>query len=270
MQVAVLSDLHLGKKDKLDQFYRHPGTEQELYELLDYLENHVDKIVLLGDIFETLRGTTYNKRKELLKVLKCYPKFAEKIENKNKYTLIYGNHDPVTKDILGAPEMFQIEDGDSDILFFHGHQLDPIVEAWWVRNFDNFGIWAGGWLERFGMNLTRELNLRSKLKALSNEPIIGPFEKAAVTFGKRMNCNIVVTGHSHRPMKAEVGDGLFLNSGTRVAGRQDLLLIDTSANQYEVYKQFNASSQYSGGPVPDTASGLSTNAEAPSIDRALS
>ena len=87
MQVAVLSDLHLGKKDKLDQFYRHPGTEQELYELLDYLENHVDKIVLLGDIFETLRGTTYNKRKELLQVLKCYPKFAEKIENKNKYTL---------------------------------------------------------------------------------------------------------------------------------------------------------------------------------------
>ena len=65
MQIAVLSDLHLGKKNKLDQFYRNPGAERQLYELLNYLENHVDKIVLLGDIFETLRGPWFSPKKEL-------------------------------------------------------------------------------------------------------------------------------------------------------------------------------------------------------------
>ena len=49
MQVAVISDLHLGRKNKLDQFNRNPGAEAQLYQLLKYLENHVDRIVLLGD-----------------------------------------------------------------------------------------------------------------------------------------------------------------------------------------------------------------------------
>ena len=30
MQIAVLSDLHLGKKNKLDQFARNPGAEERL------------------------------------------------------------------------------------------------------------------------------------------------------------------------------------------------------------------------------------------------
>ena len=48
MQIAVISDLHLGRKDKLDQFNRNQGAEARLYTLLRYLENHVDKIILLG------------------------------------------------------------------------------------------------------------------------------------------------------------------------------------------------------------------------------
>ena len=36
MQIAVLSDLHLGKKNKLDQFARNPGAEERLYKLLNY------------------------------------------------------------------------------------------------------------------------------------------------------------------------------------------------------------------------------------------
>ena len=56
MQIAVLSDLHLGRKDKLDQFYRNPGAEGKLENLFEYLESHVDKIILLGAVFETLRG----------------------------------------------------------------------------------------------------------------------------------------------------------------------------------------------------------------------
>ena len=56
MQIAVLSDLHLGKKNGLDRFSRADDAEPRLVRLLERLERSVDRIVLLGDVFETLRG----------------------------------------------------------------------------------------------------------------------------------------------------------------------------------------------------------------------
>ena len=58
--------------------------------------------------------------------------------------------------------------------------------------------------------------------------------------GEDLNSDLVVTGHSHHPMKVEFDSTLFLNSGTRVAGRQDMIILDTSNQEYEVYKQYQA------------------------------
>ena len=60
---------------------------------------------------------------------------------------------------------------------------------------------------------------------------------------KEMGGDIIITGHSHHPMKIEIDGALFLNSGTRVAGRQDFALLDTATREYEVYKAFDSSSQ---------------------------
>ena len=103
MQIAVISDLHLGRKDKLDQFNRNQGAEAQLYTLLRYLENHVDKIILLGDIFETLRGKTLYQEGEFRSALKHYPKISKKLLTNEKYVLIQGNHDTATGDLLSAP-----------------------------------------------------------------------------------------------------------------------------------------------------------------------
>ena len=151
---------------------------------------------------------------------------------------MHGNHDLVTREVLNTPEMFQVKDGSTSILFFHGHQLDPLVESWWVRNFDTLGIWSGGWLERIGLDITKKMNFESKMKAINDAWPVGGFEKMAAAFGRTRKCDIVVTGHSHHPMKVEIGNSLFLNSGTRVSGRQDLIIIDTEAHQYDVHKSF--------------------------------
>ena len=243
MQIAVLSDIHLGERNKLDQFCRNDGAYERLHELLTYLENHVDKIVLLGDIFETLRGKGYSKEKTLVKILKQYPGITSKIMDNEKYELIAGNHDPVTTNLLNAREMIKIKDGDNSIAFFHGHQLDPLVVNPFEYHFERVFVWLGGWMERMGFDITHRLNLVSKAKSLTNRWHPDMFERAAAELGASMGCNVVVTGHSHHPMKVEYGDTLFLNSGTRVAARQDLVIIDTAMNQYDVHKQFNVSSQ---------------------------
>ena len=244
MQIAVISDLHLGRKDKLDQFNRNPGAEAQLYKLLKYLENHVDKIVLLGDVFETLRGKTFSQEEELRKVLKAYPLIAEKIESK-KYTLIHGNHDAVAGKILNAPQMIRIKDGNTSAIFFHGHQLDPVVQDFWTKNFESLGVWLGGWLERMGLDVTKKMNFSSKLKSLNNQWKAGKFESAAVALGNQLKADIIVTGHSHHPMKFEMDTHLFLNSGARVAARQDMVILDLKNNEHKVYKRFTADSQNS-------------------------
>lgn len=238
MQIAVLSDIHLGRKDKLDQFNRNPGAEEALYSLLANLENSVDKIVLLGDIFETLRGKTLNAKKELREVLKMYPVITKKIIDDDKYILISGNHDVVTSKILNAPDWVRLKDHGTSISFFHGHQLDPFVEGFWTNNFEKIGVWLGGWFERAGLDVTKKGNISSKLKALADQWKVGKFERLAAAMGEDLKSDLVITGHSHHPMKVEFDSTLFLNSGTRVAGRQDMIILDTASQQYEVYKQY--------------------------------
>jgi len=244
MQIAVLSDLHLGEKDELDQFYRNIGAEEKLHHLLSYLEKNVDKIILLGDIFETLRGRKYSREDRLVKILKLYPKITQSILENKKYQLIQGNHDLVTGKLLGAKEMLNIRQDGVNMAFFHGHQIDPLVAGFWVKNFEKVGVWLGGWLERWGFDITKTGNIMSKVKSLNNQWNVGDFEKFSALMANEMNCDIVVTGHSHHPMKIEIESTLFLNSGTRVAGRQDLVIIDTASKQYDVHKKFNSSSQY--------------------------
>ncbi len=145
MQIAVISDLHLGRKNKLDQFNRNLGAEAQLYTLFKYLENHVDKIILLGDVFETMRGKTLDHEARLRAVLKDYPKINDKILNNEKYVLIQGNHDLITGKVLNALEMLKIKDNGTSIAFFHGHQLDPIVSSFWVKKFGRTGNGGRTW-----------------------------------------------------------------------------------------------------------------------------
>jgi len=244
MQIAVLSDLHLGKKDKLDQFYRNPGAEEKLENLFEYLESHVDKIILLGDVFETLRGKSLrNREKQLKDILKCYPKITQRILEDPAYVLLQGNHDTISGPVLNAREALKIKDNGVSMCFFHGHQVDPKVGSFWIRHFEKTGVWLGGWLERAGLDVTKKGNLSSKFKALNGLWKKGLFEEAAVAYGKEMGGDIIITGHSHHPMKIEIDGALFLNSGTRVAGRQDFALLDTATREYEVYKAFDSSSQ---------------------------
>ena len=51
MKIAVISDLHLGRGDAADLFGH---DDAEFLRFLDFLEGNFERIVLLGDIFETL------------------------------------------------------------------------------------------------------------------------------------------------------------------------------------------------------------------------
>ena len=78
MKLAVISDLHLGAGDLADGFGHDDG---EFLRFLKYLENNFERIVLLGDIWETLQSRRLGgMRQELLLAREAHPQIAARFE----------------------------------------------------------------------------------------------------------------------------------------------------------------------------------------------
>jgi predicted phosphodiesterase len=232
LQIAVLSDLHLGRKNALDRFaHKTADAEARFVELLDHLERSVDQIVLLGDIFETLKGKAPGTAKlELKAALASYPEIAKRILDSKRYRYIFGNHDTVAGSALQAPEYVELKDNGLNLLFFHGHQLDPLANGRALLS--RAGVWLGGWIERLGWHMTPEDHQMKDSPSWRSAPEY--FAQEAVAVGRAHGADIVVTGHTHRAVREEIDGTLFLNSGTCVAGRREMLLIDTTAKTFDV------------------------------------
>jgi predicted phosphodiesterase len=52
------------------------------------------------------------------------------------------------------------------------------------------------------------------------------------------SADLVVTGHTHNPVRDEAGDRLFLNSGACARGRISFLSLDTKRGDYAVNHGF--------------------------------
>src|SRR5258705_12933317 len=103
MKLAVISDLHMGLNDLTDQF-KH-DTYQFL-QFLKYLESNFERIILLGDVWETL--FKIDQVGSLHKSFEIYQEIFKRFQG-NKYVYIYGNHDLVNAHYLKAPEDLVIE-----------------------------------------------------------------------------------------------------------------------------------------------------------------
>jgi predicted phosphodiesterase len=249
MQIAVLSDLHLGAKDGLDRFARARAAEARLLRLLERLERHVDRLVLLGDVFETLRGLRPGTAgDELRAAMAAYPQIARRVVDDPRYQLVHGNHDAVAARVLGTPELVRLEDHGTRIVLFHGHQLDRLARG--RAPLSRLGVWAGGLLERVGVSVTQRLDRaarRTRARTLGGAPGGAGMEaprrdgapaddapEAALALGRTLGADVVVNGHTHEALRAERGGQLYLNSGTCLGGQHEVVLLDTGARRYEV------------------------------------
>ena len=246
MRIAVLSDLHLGAKDHLDRFARTPHAEHNLLSTLRELEQQVDRIILLGDIFETLRGVVPGTRaEELKKALDAYPEIARRILEDPRYTYVFGNHDYVASRVLKAPEFYSVEIGGRRAVFFHGHQADWISRG--EARLSRFALWGTGMLERAGVSFTQWVDQhRVTPPEPGQRPKISGVETYALALGKAMGADIVVNGHTHRAIRHDTGDQVYLNSGTCLCGHREYVLLDLHADRYEIQ-------QLGADPVPVTS-----------------
>jgi predicted phosphodiesterase len=232
MSIAVISDLHLGPGDRSDVF-RH--TDEQFLRFLAFLEKNFERIVLLGDVWETLTPAwPGDPASALRKAREAHPEIARRFE-RPKYTYVHGNHDLVAGAVESVPEELIVTHGSTRMLFTHGHHHDVLIRK--ARWLSELGVWLGGWILRAGMRSLYRLfdaidHARSGVAA---EPEDCTFQRWAISLARTRNADVIVTGHTHVPLRTEHPSGLFLNSGSCADGKYSFLSVDPARGSYGVH-----------------------------------
>jgi predicted phosphodiesterase len=235
MEIAVISDLHLGRGGPVDGFGHDDG---EFLCFLTFLERNFERVVLLGDIWETLTGAMPGYAAAELELARArHPEIAKRFE-RPRYAYVHGNHDLVAGAVDGAPDELVLEADGQRLLFTHGHQNDGlIVRKRWLSE---LGVWLGGWIRRLGLASLYRLiaSFDEKRGGVSLDGTRCEFQRWAVDAAARSHSDIVITGHTHLATRAEHGPRLFLNSGTCSEGKLSFLSLDTRRSIYGVHTSY--------------------------------
>jgi len=219
MRIAVISDLHLGRGDRVDLFGHSHGV---FVRFLRFLERNFERIVLLGDVFEVLAARP-KQRKEELEIIRGVHNPVLKRFARPEYTMVYGNHDAILAR-AGIPDELVLEEDGVRLLFRHGHTFD-----WSARNTTKeFFVWLGFLLARWGLRFFYRVG--ELLDSWFRE--LGAFRRWALEMAHRREADVIVTAHTHRGGHAEEDGRVFLNSGACSKGRFSWLALDTKAGTY--------------------------------------
>jgi predicted phosphodiesterase len=155
--------------------------------------------------------------------------------NRPKYKYVHGNHDWVAGAADGVADEYALEADGVRMVFSHGHQGDALCSE--ARTLTEWGVWAGAWLRRLGFEF-----LYTYLAHLESGRLMtkGGCKVRAWALGHaaRRSADLVVTGHTHQPVRDEEGGRLFLNSGACARGRISFLSLDTKRGAYAVNHGF--------------------------------
>jgi predicted phosphodiesterase len=225
VKIAVISDIHLGRGDHADAFGH---DDYDFLRFLHFLESNFERVVLLGDIWETLTAVPRARIAEFKAAQEAHREIARRFL-KGPYTYVLGNHDLVAEHTVGAVSEFSLEVDGLRLLFAHGHQSD-----FWCsrgRGFSERGVRLGAWLKYIGLK-----TVCKAAEAFELSRNVGNHEMKSWAFSR--DADIVVTGHTHHADKDNQGSQLFLNSGHCAHGSFNFLALDTKRLDFNVCRSF--------------------------------
>jgi UDP-2,3-diacylglucosamine pyrophosphatase LpxH len=228
VRLAAISDLHIGVRAGTDGF-GHALADFEAW--LVRLEREHDRIVLLGDVFQTdhvLVPIARARASQLREARRRAGALADRFAG-NLYSYVHGNHDAIAGRELAAPGTLRCAADGIELLFTHGHQFDPVARgAQWLAD---VGTWTTGALRRARLvALARWLEARDvAIKHARFGGPDGPYARGAAELGVRERAAVVVMGHTHAAELHDLGDVLYANTGTCSGGRRECVSIDTAA-----------------------------------------
>ena len=234
MKRAILS-IREELTDRIAWFENTGNTDDDadFLRFLSFLESNFEKIVLLGDIWETLTSKLpWTPRHALEACYAGHPEIAKRFQG-NRYQYVHGNHDIVSA-YHGVPEFWNVAADGVRLHFTHGHMHDLLIRR--ARWASELAVCFGAWLRRFGFGPLYRVfeELERAVTSTDPNPEVCTFQRWAVERARRSEADIVVTGHTHISARSEHQNGLFLNSGSCSYGNYSFLSLDTRRGDYRV------------------------------------
>jgi UDP-2,3-diacylglucosamine pyrophosphatase LpxH len=224
MEIAVISDLHLGRGDRIDPFL---GRDAELIRFLNHLERNFQRIILLGDIFETLTGAGLGDPfAEFRACRDAHPEVARRFLANPTYTYVHGNHDWVAGPLAGASAEMELRVDGARFLFLHGHLYDWIFRR--ARRASEFLVCLDGHIRRLGWRRLHQTFAAADraIQGASADSGRCRFQRWALALGAVRGCDGVITGHTHLG-RVDAGERLYANSGACAEGPLEFLELNT-------------------------------------------
>ncbi len=231
MRIAVISDLHLGPGDASDSF----GHQDAAFErFLHQLESDFERIVLLGDVWETLTSRRlYDPVEGLRRAREAHPSIARRL-TKPQYVYVHGNHDLIAASVDRAPSEWVLEADGLRLLFTHGHHHDWLIRR--ARWLSEWLVWMGAWARRLGCEAVYRAGywFDRCLSQPRDGSILDSFQSWALRLANDRAADVVVTGHTHVASSVSHQSRLYLNSGSCSEGHFSYLAVDTRSCDFGV------------------------------------
>ncbi|MCB1174357.1 MAG: metallophosphoesterase family protein [Leptospiraceae bacterium] len=206
MRIAVLSDLHIGGDSFAQQADGFPA-------LLDHLERYFDRIILLGDIFETAFPCwPWQSGQLYLRLFREHRVLSQRFR-KDPYVLLCGNHDVVAMRRFGIPQRLSMQVDGLRLLFTHGHECERQYRVAWLHRLTDFYLWWAGFCKRQGFDgLYRLAYFFDYRQNVADGGL--RFRHAARQLIRHQAYDCVVMGHTHREeMQRFLDGGIYINTG---------------------------------------------------------
>lgn len=195
----VISDFHLGSK---------VSRSEDLIKFLHSFK--FKKLILLGDIFESLNFRKLNKYDwELLSLLGT-------ISRESKVIWVAGNHDAGLTDFFTSLtdvkvyNVYKWKYQGKKYLAIHGHQFDNFLVNNAVISF-----WANQIYKLIQLLDFKDKRISRSIKRKSKGwlRISKKVAARAIIYGRVMQVNYIFCGHTHKAMELNKGDIHYYNCG---------------------------------------------------------
>lgn len=196
---TVISDIHLGSD---------VCRAKELGHFLDHIENRSSRLILNGDVFDSmdlrrLKKTHWNILSKL-----------RKISDKMEVVWVVGNHDgtaDIISHLLGikAVNDYEFISGSKKILVLHGHIFDKFIDEHPILT------WFGDTIYSILQKIDTSHYIARMAKHSSKEYLhcMKKIKIESVDLAKERHCDIVCCGHTHHAESSMVGCIQYVNSG---------------------------------------------------------
>lgn len=227
MRIATFGDLHLGHTAALDKFL---GKEEPLLRLDDHVSRTHDRVILMGDLYQTDYGLYPGSRTDVLEaILKRYSRIVRRWSSSH-YCSLFGNHDLITQKFLGTVKQIRLVTDNWRIWLTHGHQFDPFIGN--KGRWPFFGTWMIGRLRRLGFR--RQADFLEGPFYNWGQRVYKALELAAINALHHGKNDVIVMGHCHQMACLPINGGVYLNSGACVPDSLRYVSIDTTLRMVEV------------------------------------